>query len=1246
MKTERRRRSSQSVAGSQFASLAKSAQAEIQPSTLPLEKDDDRVAFLRRCVAPHVDSFDFAIGSGLMHLSQELEPIIVRGPADKNGKSVHISLRAHSLSVRKPSISTSSGTTSGISMHLYPFQCRRASSSYVGELFGAFTVVLDKEESFELPIQRIGRVPIMVGSTACHLKGKSRSELVALGEEEYEVGGYFVINGSEKVMRLVVVPRSNHAVSARRDKNSGRGPLFTDLSLSYRSMRRDLSTFTLHFHLLRSGTVRIRVTIARSEYFIPIGVAFRAILSTGTTDREIYDLIVGGERDDNALRNAAIAIIKELSERSHEFRHRDAEPNVKASLSKSAATAYLGKSFRAVMGLNDELVSDHEAGVAFLRRFILVHLSVGCYENPDDALDRSKVDLMVLLVRKLVSTSTGDIEVDDADALSHQSLMPPGQLYLSLLKEKVESLVRIAASYIRREAIKGTDRDKRKVNGKRASRSTKTSGPVLKIFIKEAIKRAVATDQLSTHMSYLLATGNIKTDTGLDLPQAVGYSVIAERINFLRFISHFRAVHRGAFYALMRSTKVRKLLPEAWGFICPVHTPDGDPCGILNHLAAEAVVTQGMGADKRDILHLFSDFNFYPAPALSSLHSVPPKDALPVVVDGRVFGYVREESAEELAEQIRYTKIRDMVPIVSNMSEVVYVRRIKAKAGFAPGIYVHTTSGRLMRPVKWLQSPRNTNLGGEQDPVGFPEWIGSLEQVFLRVRPSVQEEEGSLRPIQTDGATHAEVSSVSFLSVLASLSPFPDMNQGPRNMFQCQMAKQTMGTPCHTTWSRHDSKVYRHTTPQVPITRNFCMQDPMGADVYPNGVNAVVAVISYSGNDMEDALVINKGSLDRGFAHGTVYVNEKIDLDRSIDGREKTFATLPIEAVEEMDSVDMDGLPRVGSRVKKGSPLYGICGKDHLSRGLLDHKTQWTRYKYQEDGTVDEVVVVDPDMYKHKRTPRGPGIRQANVRIRVSRTPCVGDKFASRAGQKGTMSAAWPSEDMPFSESGMVPDILFNPNGFPSRMTIGMMVEIMSGKAGALHGHFNDSTPFRFDESHRAVDFFAEQLLNAGFDACGSEVLYSGYTGEPFKVNIFTGVVHYQRLRHMVSDKFQVRTTGAIDPLFRQPIKGRSRGGAIRFGEMERDGLIAHGASFLLRDRLAMASDMHLLHVCETCGSLVSPTMKVSEEAADSSHIYCRECVGKESQVLRVAIPYSMKYLTNELAAMNIRTVFKLKEVI
>lgn len=1198
----------------------------IQPSTLPLGSTDEYHQFLKRCVAAHVDSFDFAIGEGLHLITEEIDPLVFRGPTQENGKRERISIRINHLSIQKPRVNLAGPGKVSNMRRIYPSECKRARATYQGELFGSFTITYGEADKVHIPSQRIARIPVMVNSIACHLRGMSREELVAQGEEEFEAGGTFIVNGGEKIIRLVVVPRSNHAISAVRSANENRGSMFSDLSLSYRSMRRDLTTFTTHLHMFRSGAVRLRMTINRNEYFIPAGVLLRAFLPSETTDREIYELIVGENRRNMSLSNAAIAIVKELSERSLYFRKKDAEAGVKPLVSRTAATAYLGRSFRAIIDFDDEDTSNLEAGIAFLRKYVFVHLSVGAYEAQSESLDRSKADLLVLLIRKLVSTSTGDIEVDNQDATSHQSVMTPGQLYLSLLKEKLEGLMRKVRTNVVRvgEKKKGT---------------SYSSGQALHSLVAESLTNAIRSDFVSQHMTYLLSTGTLLKSSGLDLPQTQGYSVVAERINFLRFISHFRAVHRGTFYASMRSVSVRKLLPEAWGFICPVHTPDGDPCGILNHMSSTAIVTQGSTAKRDDIVDLFSDFNITPAPALSAAHTISPAGTIPVVVDGRVLGFVEEASAQELSDQIRYTKIRTAVESLSGKAEIILIPETHEKSGFQSGIYIHTCAGRLMRPVKWLVETGSKNLSVNDSACGLDEWIGTMEQVFLRIRPSVDNQANSINPISMEAATHAETSPVSFLSVLASLSPFPEMNQGPRNMFQCQMAKQTMGTPCHTIWNRMDAKVYRLTHPQVPITRSVCMQDPMGADLYPNGVNAVVAVISYTGNDMEDALVINKASLERGFAHGTVYVNTRINLDEMGKGNDTKFIPISEEETDTLKTVDRDGLPIVGARVRLGSALYGVCNR-HGSANSSDAK--WTKYKSVEEGTIDEVIVYDSDMYRNTKGTRGPGIREANIRTRTSRRPCVGDKFASRAGQKGTMSAAWPPEDMPFSESGMSPDILFNPNGFPSRMTIGMMVEIMSGKSGALHGLFNDSSAFQFDEDHRAIDFFADQLTKAGYEHSGNETLYSGYTGEPFEVSIFTGVVHYQRLRHMVLDKFQVRTTGRVHPLFRQPIKGRKKGGAIRFGEMERDGLLAHGASFLLRDRLAMASDMHVVRVCSTCGSLLGPTHRNTE-----GDVICRSCVaeGREGVIERISMPYSFKYLTNELAAMNIKTIFSLKEV-
>ena len=244
------------------------------------------------------------------------------------------------------------------------------------------------------------------------------------------------------------------------------------------------------------------------------------------------------------------------------------------------------------------------------------------------------------------------------------------------------------------------------------------------------------------------------------------------------------------------------------------------------------------------------------------------------------------------------------------------------------------------------------------------------------------------------------------------------------------------------------------------------------------------------------------------------------------------------------------------------------------------------------------------------------------------------------------MSRLWPAEDMPFSESGLVPDILFNPHGFPSRMTIGMLLESMAGKAGALHGLRQDSTPFQYDEKERAVDAFGEQLAAAGYAYHGTETLYSGVYGTELQVNIFVGVVYYQRLRHMVSDKHQVRARGPINPVTRQPVQGRKVHGGIRLGEMERDALLAHGAAFLVHDRLFRCSDEHKALVCATCGSLLAPMVqsarRVGGAAANAAtrQPHCRAC-GHGDGVEVVSIPFVFKYLTNELAAMNIKTTLR-----
>lgn len=496
-----------------------------------------------------------------------------------------------------------------------------------------------------------------------------------------------------------------------------------------------------------------------------------------------------------------------------------------------------------------------------------------------------------------------------------------------------------------------------------------------------------------------------------------------------------------------------------------------------------------------------------------------------------------------------------------------------------------------------------------------------------------------------------------------------------------------MGTPVHSFVHRTDSKLYRLQNPQAPIVQNFAHQE-YGMDEYPSGANAVVAVIAYTGYDMEDACIINKSAYERGFGHASVYKVIEVDLmkDKSaadaggyifhgayLKGEQlvrDAVARKPGDAPPPRPnagdpiapSLDLDGLPPVGTLLQYEDPFYSVLDVATNTHRVVKHKDLEPAY-------VDEIRILPP---KEGGAAAQLGLQRVTIKIRYNRNPVVGDKFSSRHGQKGVLSYLWPQEDMPFTDGGLTPDVIINPHAFPSRMTIGMLVESMAGKSGALHAQFQEATPFRFDEQHRVVDYFGEQLTTAGYNYYGTETMYSGVTGEPLHCDIYIGCVYYQRLRHMVNDKAQARSTGPINNLTRQPVKGRKKGGGIRFGEMERDSLLAHGASFLLHDRLFNCSDRHIALVCNKCGSLLSPitvpssasvTTLVQKKDGDSATTqlidvgasggdpakvnrarrapFCISC-NTGDHCYPVPVPYVFRYLVNELAAMNIKIKLEL----
>lgn len=396
------------------------------------------------------------------------------------------------------------------------------------------------------------------------------------------------------------------------------------------------------------------------------------------------------------------------------------------------------------------------------------------------------------------------------------------------------------------------------------------------------------------------------------------------------------------------------------------------------------------------------------------------------------------------------------------------------------------------------------------------------------------------------------------------------------------MAKQTMGTPYHNHPYRMDNKIYRLLFPQQPLVRTTKHLE-YDFNLCPSGTNAVVAVISYTGYDMEDAMIINKGAYDRGFGHGCVYKSYMRDLNPDVasgNAHKSKFRMMNPNNTKDLEQIplerhdlDADGLPPVGRKLEQGQAEQCVYDR-------VQSKAKFTSYKDSEAARVESVRLMGDE--------KDPSHVSVGYTIRYPRNPVIGDKFSSRHGQKGVLSVIWPQEDMPFTENGITPDIIINPHAFPSRMTIGMLIESLAGKGGALNGEFIDVTPFEKYEDDDVVDFYGRELAKHGYNYYGNETMYSGIGGEVMKVDIFVGLVYYQRLRHMVSDKSQARATGPYDVLTHQPVKGRKKMGGIRFGEMERDSLLAHGASFCLNDRLMKCSDYSEGYVCCKCGSILS----------------------------------------------------------
>nr|XP_019540879.2 DNA-directed RNA polymerase I subunit RPA2 [Aedes albopictus] len=1095
---------------------------------------------------PHIDSFNYMLEEGIDDVIRRLDPMEFELP-NKN----RVRLRISHCSIAKPTVPLNQINVK--EKRIFPSECRQKNETYSGMC----TIVVDWDVNGQPkpPITKdIGHLPIMLRTKACNLGGLSPRELVERMEHEDEWGGHFIVRGLEKLIRMIIMTRRNFPIALNRNSWKERGKEFSSTGVMIRCVKSDQTSTNNVLHYLVNGTAKLMFSIRKSLTFVPVVMLLKAL--SPYTDNEIYKRLISGFEDDQYYKHCIQNMLRELQE---EGIHNQGE-----------CKNYIGNVFRQRLYNLPPWYTNEETADHLLKNCVLIHL--------DDDLD--KFNLLVFMMQKLFTAAQGRCKPEGADSVMMQELLLGGHLYQKLLREHMISFL-VGVKFNILKLCSDADAH---------------------LTQNEMLMACKNTANFDRSFSNFLATGNMPKASEMGLMQDSGLVIVAENINRMRYMSHFRAVHRGSFFVTMRTTEARQLLPDAWGFICPVHTPDGTPCGLLNHMTSDCLVSKSAEPKKvANIERCLIRFGMTPINSVC-FDSYNVQDSYSVMLEGRIIGHIPKNIAAVAVNKLRLLKIEGL-----EIPEATEIAMVPSKEGGQyPGLYIFVGVARMMRPVLNLYAKKI-------------ELIGTFEQVYMDICITPEEAYPNV-------TTHMELSKTSFLSNLAKLIPMPDCNQSPRNMYQCQMGKQTMGTPCHNWQQQCVSKFYRLQTPGTPLFRPV-HHDNIDLDNYAMGTNAIVAVISYTGYDMEDAMIINKSAFERGFAHGNIYKNEFIELKGdSFFARDPRNENL-------RPFLDNDGLPHKSAKLSLRTPLY--CYFD-----TNDHSYHVVKFHGHEDAIVDNVKLCG--------STSASAPKRVVITFRIVRNPNVGDKFASRAGQKGICSQKWPAVDLPFTESGMIPDIIFNPHGFPSRMTIAMMIETMAGKTGACHGLVHDATPFRFTEDNTGIDYFGRLLEASGYNYYGTERMYSGVDGREMKADIFFGIVHYQRLRHMVSDKWQVRSTGPLDQLTHQPNKGRSRGGGVRFGEMERDALIAHGASFLLQDRLFHGSDKITTLVCRGCGTLLGPISSITKRVATNTSethrtpATCRLC-RSDKEIGYVEIPYIFKFLVSQLTAMNINVKLDLE---
>ncbi len=1024
--------------------------------------------------------------------------------------------------VGKPNIIESDGSSRPIT----PAESRLRNLTYSAPIW--IEMAINYAGQVETEEVQLGRIPIMVKSRACNLDGMNEEDLIKNYIDPKDHGGYFLINGNERVMVMAEDLASNQTfVEWQKTKNR--------LVLRLFSQR---GAYKIPVNLVESPEGILEASFSRFRD-IPAIVLLKALGLT--SDAEIAQLI--GKQTDSLAVN-----LYEYAEIA----------NVNDALMWIAEKSSL-------QGTNKEMLDRVKQR---MDSYFLPHIGL------DKAARLEKAKTLCKFIKQfyIARENPGDA-FTDKDHYANKRVRLSGDLLSDLFRVNINILLR-EVQHTLQKTVK-----------RRKFYSIKT----------------IAKSTLFTHrVESAIATGSW-------IGERNGVTQNMDKNNSFAIMSQLQRV-TSTLPGEQENLAARTVHPTHYGRFCPIETPEGTEIGLRKNLALLARITTRTTMEHDDVLKVLKESGM-----------ISDEGNVDVFYNGRFVGSIDE--AEDFTKLVREARRENRLPV--EMS----VRFDK----FLNTVFISSEVGRVIRPLIIVENgvSRLKEEHLELVKEGNLSWEELFRQGILEYLDAAEEDDCYLS-LKEDGLTeehtHLEIDDIDVFGVSVSLIPFGNHDPPARMVKGGSRAyRQGLGIYAGNFPVRIDTDVSLLHYPQKPLVRSF-VYDTL--NVHPVGQNVVLAIMPYEGYNMEDATVLNGGSVDRGFGRSSRF-RPYTSIELNYAGGLRDEIMIPDKDVsgyrleESYRFLEDDGIVYPEASLNEGEVVIGkISPPKFLSEAreisIQTKKENSSAIKQEETGIVDAVFI----------TQDKEGNKIVQVRTRELRIPEVGDKFSVPHGQKGIVGMIAKEADIPFTVSGIRPDIMFNPHGIPSRMTVGYLMDVLAGKLAALSGRIVDASSF----SGETIDSLEDNLKKLGFRASGKEVMYNGITGKRMPVKIFIGNMFYLKLKYMVADKMHARASGKIALLTRQPIEGRSRGGALRLGEMEQEALVGHGASLLLKERYD--SDKVVLNICSKCGSVVIDDQIHNKKVCSLCH---------SNQIEPIEVSYAFKLLVEELQGLHLLTKFELK---